>query len=494
MPEAENHIHINDTIAQIVGALSRRRWWIAVTACGIALATIGVSLLIPNRYTAEATLTVVQQQVSARFVEPGNTAPPADVIQAMTREILSRTRLIGIIHELDLYPDLRQRAPIEAVAERMRADVTVEPLDQVGHDYDAFKVSFTAGSPYLAQAVTNRLASLFIEENIKTRGDRATKTTSFLSEQLETARKKLAEQEQRLQAFTMHNLSDLPEQQTASLAHMMDLRIELQNTMASLSRAQQQRSAFEAAIRGTLGGLESDKAALLVRYTPRHAEVIKKEQEIARWQELLEHWKTGGPTATASDTPSIAALRNQIDSNAAELEKLQREQQSLSLQVEQNQNRINVAPVREQQLADIKQEYEMYKQQYEDLQSKQLQSQLASTLEDRREGQQFRLTDPPALPLVPASPKRVKICLGGLAAGLFLGLVLAFFIDARDHCFHLEKELSQAFKVPLVLGIPLLLTSQEERRRTWKSAFEWAVVTTMAAGVLAAELYIYRRG
>ena len=492
MPETEGHL--NETVGQVLSVLSRRRWWIAGTACGVALATIGVSLLIPNRYTAEATLTVVQQQVSARFVEPGTTAPASEVIQAMTREILSRARLIGIINELGLYSDLRQHATIDAVAERMRYDVAIEPLDQVGHDYDAFKVSFTARDPYLAQAVTSRLASLFIEENIKTRGDRATKTTSFLAEQLETARKKLAEQEQRLQAFTMNNISELPGQQTAGLSRTMDLRIELQNATANLSRAQQQRSAYEATIRGTLAGLESEKTALLVRYTPRHSEVIKKDQEIGRWEELLEHWKTGAASRTTSDSPSIAALGNQIDANAAEIEKLSREQQSLSVQVEQYQNRINMAPIREQQLADIKQAYEMYKQQYEDLQSKQLQSQLARNLEDRQEGQQFRLMDPPVLPLVPTSPKRVKICLGGLGGGLFLGLALAFFMDTRDHCFHLEKELSQTFRVPLVLGIPLLLTPQEERQRSWKRLFEWVAVGTMAAGVLMAELYIYRFG
>ena len=77
---------------------------------------------------------------------------------------------------------------------------------------------------------------------------------------------------------------------------------------------------------------------------------------------------------------------------------------------------------------------------------------------------------------------------------ILFGLALAFVIETRNPCFHVEKELSQSFKLPLVLGIPLLLTPAEENARTWKRGFEWLVISIMALGVFAAEFYISRRG
>jgi hypothetical protein len=118
-------------------------------------------------------------------------------------------------------------------------------------------------------------------------------------------------------------------------------------------------------------------------------------------------------------------------------------------------------------------------------------------LEKRQEGQQFRLVDRPSLPSVPSSPNRVKISLGGAAAGIALGLVLAFLMHLRDSSFHSEEDLGQRFALPLVVGVPLLLTAAEERSRTWKRALEWAAGAGLAFVVFAAELYefyLYRHG
>ena len=385
-----------------MGVLSRRRWWVLAGACGTALATIAVVMRLPDRYSSEATLVAVQQQISQRYVEPGTNTTPAAAVQAMTRQVLSRSRLTGIIEELGLYAKERQEVPVEMLAERMQNEVEIEPLDDAGrNDFRAFKITFTAGSPQLAQATTSRLTSLFIEENLKTRGEQAARTSSFLTEQMEAAKKKLAEQSQRLQDFKMHNLNELPEQQQANLGTLTDLRIQLQTTAASLNRAQLQRTSLESTISGNLAVLQSERSNLLTRFTPRHAEVIKKDQEIARMQGLLEHLKTGTLSSTADtlpNDPAVAQWINQVDANTSETETLSREEQRLRGEIATYQDRMNLTPVREQQLAGILRDYDTYNKDYTDLQNKQLQSQLAVSLEERQEGQQFRLVDPPTLP------------------------------------------------------------------------------------------------
>ena len=496
----ENEGNLGETIDQIRGFIIRRRWWILVTACSIALATVAFVSRLPDRYSSEATLVVRQQQVSQRYVEPTNTTTVSDALKSMTQEVLSRARLLGIIDEFGLYAKAKNRITPEGLVELMRKDVAVEPIDDIRGNFSAFKISFTTDNAQMAQKVTSRLTSLFIEEHLKTRGNQAATTSNFLTEQLEAAKQKLKEQDDRRRAFKMQNINQLPEQQTANFETLTDLRLQLQTTIAALGRAQQQRMSLELSIGENLGRLQSEKSKLLTRYTARHPDVIRKDQEIARVTTLLEQLRTrsrgketplSGP---AIDDPALNLLRNQVETNDLEAETLSKEERRLRAELAQYQNRLNLNPVREEQLAAILRDYDLYAQNVKDLQSKLLQAQQTTSVEEHQEGQQFRLVDPPTLPALPSSPQRLKINLGGLAAGIVIGLALAFLMDSRDRSFHSEKSLSQLFALPLVLSVPLLRTPAEESGRKWKIAFEWLAGCVIILAVFAAEFYGYRRG
>jgi succinoglycan biosynthesis transport protein ExoP len=153
--------------------------------------------------------------------------------------------------------------------------------------------------------------------------------------------------------------------------------------------------------------------------------------------------------------------------------------------------------VREQQIAGILRNYDQLKQDYADLLNKETQSRMAADLEKRQEGQQFRLVDQPSLPTVPSSPNRIKISLGGVAGGIGLGLVLAFLTDFRNRSFRSDKDLAQQLAIPLVVGVPLLLTPNEQQVRMWKRRFEWVAGSGLVMAVFVAELYefyLYRHG
>jgi hypothetical protein len=70
-------------------------------------------------------------------------------------------------------------------------------------------------------------------------------------------------------------------------------------------------------------------------------------------------------------------------------------------------------------------------------------------------------------------------------------------MDMRDHSFHSEEDLSRHFAHLLVVGVPSLLTSYEERSRTRKRAFEWVAGSVLALVAFVAEFcefYFYRHG
>jgi polysaccharide chain length determinant protein (PEP-CTERM system associated) len=543
LPEEEAEGNLGETLARVRRTVTKYRWWILLPACAVTLATVGVLRRLPNRYTSEATLVVVQQRVPERYVVPNSTTPVAAELQAMQQEALSRTRLQEIIRQFGLYSKEATRLAPEEVIELMQKDIDITPLAETktsaGRDFNAFKISFTAEAPIVAQQVTSTLTSLIIQENLKTRSEQATNTTSFLHEQLEAAQKNLANQEQRLRDFKMQYLGELPEQQSGNLAILTSLQTQLQNTEAAMSRAQEHRAYLESLLSGykalsarnvplagssdvnvtfspieaaqnDLAKLQAERATLLSRYRPSHPDVRAKEQEIASATATLDHLQAQTPKTTppsggktenppslpveAGDQPAIAQTKSQLEANRLEMDNLAKEQTQLKTSLVQYQNRLNLTPVREQQLTGLLRDYDLQKQNYADLVNKELQSQLATNLEKDQGGRQFRLVDPPSLPTVPSSPQRLKINLGGAAGGVLLGLALAFWMAMRDRSFYAEKQLSQRFGLPLVVGVPMLLTPSQKRSRVWRASLEWLAGSFVVVVVCAVEYYTYNRG
>jgi polysaccharide chain length determinant protein (PEP-CTERM system associated) len=548
----ENEAPQSGGLSQVTGTLTRHRWLIILTASTVALATVAVLYQIPNRYTSQATLLVIPQQVPARYVTPTTETDIVDAVQTMTQDVLSRTRLLELIDQFGLYTKERQRLAPEEVITLMRKYIEILPVDPTpGHkDVNAFKISFSAEKAVLAQEVTSKLTSFFIQANLKTREDQATSTNTFLQEHLEAAKTSLATQEEKLRQFKTQYLGELPEQQQGNLAIFSGAQMQLQNIAGALDRAEQQKVYLESLIEGyrrlmsrgaqvpgvpgqvmarsvsplqsaqdDLTRLQLEKQRLLSSYNAAHPDVLTVERNIVEAQKRVDDLKagkgaeaesepsakaavaaTGATGATGSttkppdaldDDSAITQLKSQLDANRLEIDNLTKDETKQKALIQEYQNRLNLTPVREEQLSSILSDYSLAKKDYEDLLGKEQQSELAMSLEKQQGGQQFRLVEPPSLPALPSSPKRLPISLGGIGGGLFLGLALAFVKDLARPTFHSAKEISQKFGAPLVIALPVVLTSREQRRRGWRKAFEFVGATVLVVMIGAAEFYVF---
>jgi len=171
---------------------SRKRWGFAWILLGV-MAGFVAYIFAPRVYRAETTVLILPQRVPERFVQPTVTVTLIERLQTIQQQILSRTRLERIIQEFALYPDERQRLIMEDVIEEMRADINVSiarPRDD--HEtVQSFSVSFDSNDARNAMRVTERLASLFVQENVEDRALFADQTDQFLKAQLEESRRRL---------------------------------------------------------------------------------------------------------------------------------------------------------------------------------------------------------------------------------------------------------------------------------------------------------------
>ena len=524
-----------DTIDRILGIVLRRRWWFIVAACTVAVATSLGSFLLPNRYQSEATILVQQQQIPERYVVPNSTTDLDQTLQAMTHDVLSRPRLLGIISEFHLYPKQADRLSPEQLVELMRGDITIqslEPQEPAQKTANAFTISYVGSDPDVVQQVTNRLTSLFINEDLQSQQQLDITTTAFLQSQLDAAQADLEVKEQRLRDFKMANLGELPEQQTDNLQILGGLQAQLQSANAALARANEQQAYLQsllgqyqnlsvatgsvspssvapsplASARAELERLETERTALLGTFSPQYPDVKKVDREISETQALIAQLQKAKPSAPSSDsTPpapasvtatdaTVAQLNSQLKENQLEITNDIAETKQLQQQIDGYQHRLNLTPVREQQLTDILREYDLAKKNFDDLYAKKTQSALATDLQKDQQGQQFRLIEPPNLPSKPTSPNRLRIALGGLGGGLALGAALALLMEMKDSSLHSEKDLRAQFNFYLMMGTPLLPTAREQRLRSVGSILQWCVGSVLLLAVLAAEYYVYRRG
>jgi len=516
------------TLENCLAIARRRRWWLILPlflGWGLVVVT---GRFIPAKYRSETVIIV--QKFPEQSLLPNLALDLQERLQSMTEQILSRTRLLEIIQRLHLYGQDQALRDSDALVEQMRQAIKIDFVQALGRsgDLSAFKVSYSAPSARLAQQVTNELTSLFIEENLRNRQLLSQNTTEFLGNQLDEARRNLGQQEQRLREFKSKYLGELPEQMQGNLQIASGLQARLQVATEALDEANQQKLYLESlltqyrSLRSHLesaGGeavgpmtldeqldkLKTELADLSVRYTPTHPDVLRVKEEIASTEKLKRQLeaesksrKPGESVDSARIVTNPAELRSlapalqiegQLRANELRIANREQDVKKLEKQIEDYQGRLNFMPIREQQLAAIARDHDQSRANYESLLTKKLQSEMATDLEKRRQGELFRIIDPPNLPQKPYWPNPLQLSLLGLATGAVLGLGITVLMEMVDQRIYRREDLRDLVPAPVLVGIPPLWTAGEQRKQSWHRRLETVAATVLVSMIPVLTLF-----
>ena len=185
----------------------KRIWLVAVPWALIAAGTAGVARLLPDQYRAQAVIQVVPPRVPDTIMKASTTASLTDRLRATEATILSRTRLENLVKEFNLYPEQQKTHIMEDIVVAHARDIRTAPLKG-----DVFQVQYTGRNPVTVMKVTERLASLFLEESLKDGTRRAEGTSSFVEAEVEEKHRQLLEIEERLTRYQLQNSGELPTQ------------------------------------------------------------------------------------------------------------------------------------------------------------------------------------------------------------------------------------------------------------------------------------------
>lgn len=518
------------------GILKRRHMYLLVPLFVGWLVVWGASWLLPAQYKSSTMILVEEPTMPREYVKPNVNEDFQQRLQNITQQILSRTRLLYIVNELNLYAsDHRRLSPDEIVAQ-MRKDIDVELVQGADRRVTAFKISYSARSAAVAQQVTSKLTNLFINENLEVRQQQSEGTTKFLGDQLEAARQNLAEQEEKVREFKAQHVGELPTQLESNLQILSGLQAQLQTEERALDTAKQQQVYLETllreyqGLRGTgrgpegapmglaaidqdLDKLKAQMADLTSRYKDRFPEVRKLKQQIAAMEKMREQMQSdsqsknsgnqadaGGAAPSeqsavdARNQPQLLPLQSQLRANQIEIKNHQQMIADLKSKIGDYQSRLNQEPLREQQLADLTRGYDQSKATYDELLKKKNESAMATSMELLQQGEHFRIIDAPSLPLKPSFPNRLKFCGIGLLVGLVLGLGAAGGVEAMDDRVYSEKELKGLLPVAVVAEIPVVTTAADEKGEQKRLWLGWATAAMVTATILAGSAISYFKG
>jgi uncharacterized protein involved in exopolysaccharide biosynthesis len=248
------------------------------------------------------------------------------------------------------------------------------------------------------------------------------------------------------------------------------------------------------------------------RYTENFPDVVSLKQKIDETEKLKKQVEgeiaadqkavhaASGASESASDSVQydssapVMQVRSQLKANELEIQNYQRHAADIESQIASYRTRLNMTPETEQELADISRGYEESKANYNSLLEKQNQSQLATSLEQRQQGEQFLIIDPPSFPDKLTSPNHFRISLVGLAIGAGIGFGFAVFLEITNIRVWNEKDLGGLVPGRVLVAIPHLSTEGEVRLQKVFGWLELGAALSMTIAIAAGNLYAFYKG
>jgi protein tyrosine kinase modulator len=189
-------------------------------------------------------------------------------------------------------------------------------------------------------------------------------------------------------------------------------------------------------------------AALQLRYSDQHPEIRRlrallsamrrqEREEDAKAKLAALHAPTSGKGGTEQIEPDplvgeraqaherVVSLKAQLNATSRELQSRAAEMERISREMNSYEHRIEQLPVRDLEMSALTRNFDFSRTYYNSLLSKETEAGMATDLERRQKAETFKILDPPTTPTKPFKPKRDLLCVLSAMLGLALGMVVA---------------------------------------------------------------------
>jgi len=468
-------------LEDLLDVVQKKWYWITIPFFFFMLLGAWLYVVLPREYEASTLILVQPQEIPSAYVQATVSSGLEERVRTLAQEVMSRTNLEKIITEMGLFKQERsQGMPMDILVANMRNHIKVDTTAR-SSGVSSFTLSFSGREPQMVADVTNRLASLFIENNLTARAKQATETTEFLEKQLADLKTLLEDYERKLQEFRNTHMGQLPEQLQSNNATLTNLQNSLETVQRSLTDARNRKLIMQgqqtrapgtgqASISSSryqrLAELKQRLQDMKANYTPEHPEIRRLMDQI---KELESQ-----PREAVQETsdPQLHAINVEIAS-------LEREAARIRGRIGEYQQRVENTPKTEQEMAIMQRDYKITQENYQRLLDRLYEARRAESLEKRQQGEQFRILDLAQAPNTPVKPNFLRLGLFFLVLGLGSGGGLLLLMELMDNTVKGIQQVEElSGNIPCISAVPLAMTEADKDRSRRKT------MTLIAANIL----------
>lgn len=502
-------------IKAYIGVLRRRYLYLVLPIVPLFALACTIVYLIPPTYHASAKILVQAQQIPRDLARPTVNTDPAQQIEVIRQRLMTRANLLEIVRKFDLFPAQRANSPTSVIVELMREATLIEQVAIGGasrrhRQAIAFSVSFDYGDPTKASSVANEFVTLILEQNIKSRTNRAAETHKFFVQQVARLSKELAAQEARIVEFKLKHEATLPE----SLGYRRVLHTRYQSEKSEIDReigtleAEKERLLGTADDVATVEELNATEAELTrvklqltqlravyserhpsVRKAIRRIEALEKESAAEAAAEKANGGTTEQATRKAVSSPRIAAQVAAIDRKIADLNVRRKGVDQKISEVEES---ILRTPQVEVALRNLTRRYEQLQAQQSNAQSKAAEAETGELLEESRQAERFEVIERATTPSRPDKPKRPQLMAAGLFVSVAAGVALVLLVELLDGSIHRGLDLEKRLQMRPLATIPLVVSTEERQAQIRRRAMMLSAAVVLMLAAIAAVHMFYR--
>ncbi|WP_415756815.1 GumC family protein [Pseudomonas sp. LT1P18] len=464
---------------------------------------IAVAISLPPTYESSGTILVESQQISPDLVAANNNTFADERIEVIRQRVMTREHLEGIIDKYNLYASQTRQLSVSEKIEEMRTAIVVSLVSAAvkgrGEVTIAFRLSFEHRQPEIANKVAKELVTLFLDENIKQRTERASETTEFLTQEADKLRVELEALENRLADFKQAHSNALPEHQELRMNMLTRAETELKEVDRDYKTAREELRFNELELSAANAGLATkpgapgaavdkpqDLASLKAEYTRLQSLYTQAHPDVRAVKRKIAALEAGkGAGAGASVNLDIAKAQARISAAEARIKSLADQKQQILGKIAEYEAQIIETPQVERGLVTVMRDHDNARKKYEEIRTKEMSAKISESLEQENKAERFVLLESPLMPEKPVRPNRKKVvAMGFLLAPVGSG-ALVMLLEMMSQRVRGAQALASVLGRRVLVSIPYIHTKAElVRRRKWRTLLIVCGAVTIAISLV----------
>jgi polysaccharide biosynthesis transport protein len=500
------------TLKDYLQIARRRKYTIILPMLALLLLSIIVAIALPPVYRSKATILIEQQHIPTDLVRSTVNSFADERIRQIEQKLMTIDNLNKIIDKFDLYPKEKKLVNSSVLAEQFKAATTLELInaDIVGNGNNskatlAFTLAFDNKEGVTAQKIANELVTLFLDENIRSRTQRAEESTKFLQEEAEKFKLEIQKSENEIAQYKEKYSGSLPELLTVNMSSIARIENNLQQLQLQEKMLDERRISLGLQISATnpviieagegkstkvesRASLGAEYRNLLKKYSSTHPDVKALKRKIDGYEDQKD-----GPSASQANinNPIYLQLQSEINVAAVELKNIGQQRIALSEQLKKLEVNVSQTHQVERGYYDLMRDLDNQKAKYKELIAKSLEAKLSQNLEVEQKAEKFSLLEPPRVPEKPEKPNRIKILFLGFVFSVFGGLAAGVLAETMDNSIRSHTALTNLLGSEPLVVIPYI-ENKEDKNRSRRNKLNFIILgLSLIVGATIAVHFFY---